>query len=252
MSLVTQGPIGPAAPGAPAPAAAGRGSQSLGQEEFLKLLITQLRFQDPINPSKPEEFAAQLAQFTSLERMLNIEKLLQTQADAGTLNTLAVKADLGASFIGRKVLAAGEQVAVSGDGPPTMEVEIGAGGGNAVLQLFDAGGREVMTRDLGFRSGGKQFLSTGSSVLPPGVYTYRVTVTAIGGDDVPVTTYTAGVVDGVSFKNGTVVLHAGPLSFPLDNVVAVEQVDAAGAGAAAALAASSPRIIPSLLETMLP
>ena len=109
-TTITQGPRGTAAPSTPTPAPTGTGKAELGKSDFLQLLITQLRYQDPINPSKPEEFAAQLAQFTSLERMQNIESLLQSQGDASALSTLAMKADLGASFIGRQVLAAGNRI----------------------------------------------------------------------------------------------------------------------------------------------
>ena len=81
--------------------------------------------------------------------------------------------------------------------------------------------------------------------LPAGTYTYKVTATSLAGSDVPVQTYTAGIVDGVSFQGGTVILKSGTLTFPLDNVVEVEQ---APAGAAALAAASSARIIPSPTE----
>lgn len=40
---------------------------TLGQEDFLKILLTQLQFQDPLKPMDNQEFMAQMAQFTSLE-----------------------------------------------------------------------------------------------------------------------------------------------------------------------------------------
>ena len=49
-----------------------RGSSELGKEEFLKLLTTQLTYQDPLNPQSDNEFIAQLAQFSSLEQMQNL------------------------------------------------------------------------------------------------------------------------------------------------------------------------------------
>ena len=49
-----------------------RGSSELGKTEFLKLLTTQLSYQDPLNPQSDQEFIAQLAQFSSLEQMQNL------------------------------------------------------------------------------------------------------------------------------------------------------------------------------------
>lgn len=244
MSItITQGPRGAAAPTPLPPSSTGTGSAELGKSEFLQLLITQLRYQDPISPSKPEEFAAQLAQFTSLERMQNIESILESQTQASALGTLALKADLGASFIGRQVLAAGNGLQVATKGPATVTTDIATGGGKVTLTVYDEHGSKVSTQELGFREGGRQTFRTGD--LAPGEYTYEVTVTSTGGTDVPVQTYTSGVVDGVSFVGGTVVLRAGELTFALDDVVEVER---APAGAAALQAATSARIIPSQTE----
>lgn len=51
-----------------------RGSSELGKEEFLQLLVCQLQNQDPLNPQSDQEFIAQLAQFSSLEQMTNMNE----------------------------------------------------------------------------------------------------------------------------------------------------------------------------------
>lgn len=53
-----------------------RNPGALGKDQFLQLLITQLRHQDPINPVEDQEFIAQLAQFSSLEQMQNLNTTL--------------------------------------------------------------------------------------------------------------------------------------------------------------------------------
>ena len=69
-------------------------TDTLGKDDFLRLLITQLRYQDPLSPMEDKEFIAQMAQFSSLEQIRNLYKLNQLQQ--------------ATSLLGRSVLAAKE------------------------------------------------------------------------------------------------------------------------------------------------
>jgi len=66
---------------------------TLGKDDFLRLLVTQMQNQDPLNPTEDTEFIAQMAQFTSLEQMQNLVKITQFQ-QASTMIDKNVKAEV--------------------------------------------------------------------------------------------------------------------------------------------------------------
>ncbi|OLS37478.1 flagellar hook assembly protein FlgD [Alkalihalophilus pseudofirmus] len=75
------------------------GQNMLGKDDFLKLLITQLQNQDPTNPMDDREFIAQMAQFSSLEQMTNINNTIQKFVDVQTSQSLVQFSEL----IGKEV-----------------------------------------------------------------------------------------------------------------------------------------------------
>jgi flagellar basal-body rod modification protein FlgD len=192
----------------------------LDKEAFLTLLIAQLKNQDPLSPLQPHEFAAQLAQFTSVEQLTNLNEAVAMQGQAVQLASLFDETALGASLLGRHVVAEGNQVTVSAGDLGSVEVEVGAAGGAATLQIFDSSGREVASRAIGHVSGGRQSLTLPDGI-PEGTYTYAVTVTTTGGESVPVLTYTSGVVDGVYFRDGQIVLRIGVMEVLMDTLAEI-------------------------------
>ncbi len=244
--------LGPAAPTPPAAPNPNPVNKNIGKDEFMRLLVTQLQHQDPLNPSDPSQFASQLAQFSSLEQLTNLNDLLTQQANTSALTNLAIKTNLGTSLIGRTVLAAGNQTSVEKTGPASVTVEIGGAGGQGTLRVLDANGIEVANSSLGTVSAGRHIFSTGNIALKPGVYTYELTVKGSDGTDVPVNTFESGVVDGVSFENGAIVLKAGQLSFQLDQIAEIQDA-ASGTTPSGLLAALSRyRSSPSLKESSTP
>jgi len=59
-------------------------SDETSRDTFLQLLVTQIRNQDPLNPQDPTEFVTQLAQFSSLEQLLEMRKALEVIQNALT------------------------------------------------------------------------------------------------------------------------------------------------------------------------
>jgi flagellar basal-body rod modification protein FlgD len=91
-------PVSPASPvtGGPSPSSAGGVSQTLDRDAFLRLLLAQLQNQDPIEPVKDQAFVAQLAEFSSLERLEDIRGLLETLVGLASGTTSAPQLPTGA------------------------------------------------------------------------------------------------------------------------------------------------------------
>jgi flagellar basal-body rod modification protein FlgD len=120
--------INPAAPRAPEPPL-GSAQQTpagkipnnpkgqLGKDQFLQLLVAQMKHQDPLNPMDGQEMAAQLAQFSSVEQLVTINESIANQAasQSALLDSLGGGLALGA--IGKEVEADASQ-ATTLDGKP--------------------------------------------------------------------------------------------------------------------------------------
>jgi flagellar basal-body rod modification protein FlgD len=65
-----------------APAASAADKAMLGKDDFLKLLVTQLQHQDPMNPVDDKDFMGQMAQFTSVEQLTNMATSIQLMSTA--------------------------------------------------------------------------------------------------------------------------------------------------------------------------
>ncbi len=206
-------------------------SQSMGKDAFLKLLITQLQHQDPLNPADSTEFTAQLAQFSSLEQLSNINTNLETLKlyEASINNAQAV------GFIGKQILAEGNTVEKSGDLPFTCEFELPAEAKRLVVTIYDAAGGFVKDIDLSGQFSGHQAVvwdgtDRNGSPAPDGSYSFEVQAQGVDGTSLSVASRSRGLVTGVVFENGATYLISGQHRFAVGDVL---QVSAAPKAAAA-------------------
>lgn len=173
----------------------------MGKEEFLKLLVTQLQQQDPLNPQDGTEFVTQLAQFTTLERLVNIEQSMMNVAGA----SMVTNATLAADFIDSTVRARGDSFSFEGK-PEKLHFELGADSPDLTIEIVDAKGEVVKAIDTTGESGSNTFTWDGTkqdgSIAKEGTYTFRVTAKNADGGDVTVDTSIEATVLSVSFKNG--------------------------------------------------
>ena len=223
MSTPVAGPTAPAVPtSAPASVPANPAGQ-LGKTDFLKLLVAQMKNQDPLDPLKGQDLAAQMAQFSSVEQLISINQALTAQSAESSAIAAAINVSTATSAIGKNIIAKGNDVSVTHGEPAQITVDVAGNGGVATVHVFDASGREVATRTEVEVKAGRQTIDLGSATngLPTAVYTYRVDVTDPAGKPVEVTPYVVGVVDSIRYTDTGPVLGAGNLSIPFGTVVEI-------------------------------
>jgi flagellar basal-body rod modification protein FlgD len=201
----------------PASSAASQpGGPTLGKQDFLKLLITQLRNQDPLNPLDQNQFLAQTAQFTSLENLQNISAQLTDMKTIAQGQTLTQ----GASLLGKAAAASGRDVAL-GTSPADLAFTVQTPG-NVQLQILDAQGTVLRHLSTDIDTAGDYtvtwdgFDAAGQSVAP-GVYHYRVIpqggAAAVAAE---------GTLTGMTpTANGGVLYHLGDAIVRADDLITV-------------------------------
>ncbi len=192
----------------------------LGKEAFLNLLVTQLTNQDPLEPMENTEFVAQLAQFSSLEQLWNVNGNLE----ANVLLTQSLQNSLMSSLIDQDVRLAGDAVILNESGEATLYYTLAA---DAVvtIEILGEDGEVVRTLELGQLSAGdNRYYWNGEDnygkSLDPGVYSYRVSAVDQDGNDVYAQLFTVGMVTGVRFSDGIPILLIG--EFPVSPAEIVE------------------------------
>jgi flagellar basal-body rod modification protein FlgD len=168
--------------------------------------------------------AAQLAQFSTLEQMQQMNTTLAAQSGAQGALLGAIQTNAAMGTIGHTVLAIGDEVQVGGNGATTqVTADIAANAVKATLNIYDANGKVVGSRALGAISGGRQTFALGGALdgLRDGNYTYAIDAQDGDGNAIGVTTYTSGRVDGISSGTDGLVLNLGALEIPYANVISV-------------------------------
>lgn len=198
-------------------------NDSLSQSDFMQLLVAQMTHQDPTAPTDDTAMAAELAQFASLSQLTSINSTLTSQGSSTSNLATSVNNSAALNLIGKTVTAQSSQIAVGTDATTSVSTTTAASG-DLVLNITDANGNTVATKDLGqVASGSNQTvqLSALTNGLASGAYNVQFNLTDSGGNVTnPAATITAAV-DGVTFANGAAEVTSGPLTIPIGAIASV-------------------------------
>jgi len=176
--------------------------KELGQDEFLELMMAQLKNQDPMSPMDNGEFLGQMAQFSTVsgieDMQVSMDKLTETYATGQTLQS--------SQLVGQEVLVESETIELNAGEPVSGAFELEAATGDVRLDITDAAGTVIRHVGLGPYTAGKHnFTWDGNNsegqAMAPGQYTAKVTVQNNDGYE-SVSVLTSRVIDSVEFGAG--------------------------------------------------
>ncbi|MBN1128387.1 MAG: hypothetical protein JXA71_05340 [Chitinispirillaceae bacterium] len=211
---------------------AGAIEKEMGKDDFLMLLVTQLRYQDPLNPMDNTEFVAQLAQFRALEGTSNIESAIKgldssfkTSIDAQTASANSMAGTAAVSLIGKTARMQVENVKWYASPGEKIEIPVYIGANaDATVEILDATGAVVKT----FRASGKDSQNTvrlswdgmmdKGGIAPAG--TYKVHIVGEEKDD-SLYAFVEDVVTGVRFTKDNALVKIHGLELPLSSILDV-------------------------------
>lgn len=204
----------------------GTNNAALGKEDFLRILVTQLRNQDPINPVNSENFATQLAQFSSLEQLQNINDSLGQGIESDMLLNQAINNTMATTLIGQTVRAAGNVVAVNEGKGADINFSLGAAAKKVTIEIRDANGSLVKTVELEQKVAGDQKFewdgkdSSGNQVAE-GKYQFSVQAEDVDGNAIPSQEFIVGEITGIRYQDGGAILVLGNLNVSLGSVIQI-------------------------------
>ncbi len=192
----------------------------LGMDQFLTLLITQLKNQDPLNPLDSADFSAQLAQFASVGQLYGINERLADIQEA--LYDRGEQQDL-IGLIGKTVKADDNTILINDgeilSGSYALEVN-----GDVTVNIYNSDGLKVRTLYFDQRNEGEHDIGwdgrdDSGKIVGDGTYTFDVSAKDENGIFVPANTYISGEVTGVTYKYGDPYLMIGDRLISADDSI---------------------------------
>ncbi len=207
------------------PATPTSGSASIGSKDmFLKLLVAQMQYQNPLKPQDPTQMTAQLSRFNMVEQQLKTNKLLgKIATDNASTNTQASGA---AAYLGHQAVMNDNQLYYNGTTPEKIAVQATHGAANATIRILNASGQTVKTLYTGALSSGATRFTWGGtgnsgSPAPVGNYHIEAVATDANGAAVAINTQVTGKVQAVRLTATGVQLVVGGVSLPMSKIAEI-------------------------------
>ena len=194
-------------------------------DQFLLLLTTQLKNQDPLAPMDSAEFTNQLVSFSGVEQQIKTNDTLTKLLALSQANQTS-QTTLGLSYIGLNIALQSDQFEYPGNGVVKMSYSLPSDAAAGTITILDENNQVVYSQDAELSSGKHQFYWNGQdqegTPVPAGAY--RIQVNAVDSDQnsIAASTVVPGMVTGIMTANdGNIDLIVGTLyqqTIPLSSV----------------------------------
>jgi len=171
---------------------AGKNTEGIGKTEFLTMLVTQLKNQDPLDPMKNEDFAVNLAQFSSLEQLISINGKVGAPGNSPSEGLSSY-----ASFLGREVSVPSDELTVADNDGGSISFTLPEDAKSSRVDIMRPDGSIAKSADGGTLAAGRHDIGMSDLNLPDGTYTVKVTAYNNAGQASSPETDVGGIVTGL-------------------------------------------------------
>jgi flagellar basal-body rod modification protein FlgD len=177
-------------------------AEETDQDQFMQLLLAQLKNQDPLEPQENGEFLAQLAQMETASGIGELQQSFDSFASSMQSNS-ALQAS---SLVGRNVLAPGGFASLESGSEVNGQIDLSTSTTNLTLEITDSSGQLVRTIPMGTQGAGEVNFNwdgkdENGQVLPPGGYRIQA-LASVGNEPVAQNVFVSARVDSVTIGQG--------------------------------------------------
>lgn len=192
-------------------------------DQFLTLLTTQLKNQDPLSPTDSSQFTSQLVQFSQVEQAISTNTKLDSLIAANQSNQLLQ----ASSFVGKTVEVTGNTLNFDGTNPAQFGYTVNGTFASASITVLNSNGQVVRTAPITLQTGHNTLSWDGTDAaghkVAAGTYTLGLNALDASGKPVSVTTTTIGKVTDVEMQNNqTMITVDGGKPVPVSTIMSVK------------------------------
>jgi flagellar basal-body rod modification protein FlgD len=196
---------------------------TLGKDDFLKLMIAQMKNQDPMSPMDGTAYSAQLAQFSSLEQLTNLNNNVTQSMETNTTLTQSINNTMMATLIGKDVKLGGDELVLNGQDKINFSYSLPKSATSVSIKVYNSVGAHVKTITNAPTAAGENKLSwdLSDNTLANGNYTYSLEAVDANGKSISTTAYKEGTIDSVRFTSKGTVLVIDGAEYSLSSIAEV-------------------------------